>query len=1090
MAYTFVLTIDGVTTPVTDLVYTRTISRVRNLHNRLEPTTNILSFELARDATVRNRLMSAADKVTVTVTKDGSPYFTGYLTDDAKFDILASGVAPMKLQAEDPGIKLLKRKWASVNTVATRWSGLALCNPTTPAASLVHAVAGLAGVTVSPSIAAVATTVAEFVVVDADGKTYWDVLKSLLYCFGYTFGFDTSGRLEIYSFVVGSVSTTKKFSNTATAKNIGPVSISRNRDAYTKVIVAWKAWKTLTVASGIQIFSDTTGGDEAHKANITLQAGEYYPSGATAADNVYSEYRTADDNVIVLADQVTADIAKDAAISILATDNLFKRANLKLKNTDPVLPANIYQLDLKAQTVIIEDTKNKTTAGTDSDKVLDIDGEYVHDTAAADYLAKVVQWFYRYADYTYVLKSSADYQPGDVVQIEDTLASGISNVVMIVTREDSQAANMATYACVGVSAWNGGVTASTELVNNGGSVNNPLQRLENTKTTPIQVVDISEQVKANGSVPVSGSIAIDGYLKSVNYTPGAAGFAINDQGNAEFNDVTVRGEVHAALGEIGGFLISTLLQSAASGRRICLNPIMNRVEIWNNTGTTPVVAMGYLEGLSDPLDRQQQLGSDVRGFWSEEGFSIDINGAMQMAAGRFQITQDASMDVVDGEADKIMRIGNHLGNIGLHFFNSIAGSANNSLAASLIDNGDGRLRITTGLMAADQTKNNEYTGPLVAHNRALIRGTDSSNILTVEALSGSAGIKLAVNGVAKGYLWYNGVDQKLCLDTPDGVVYSNGNPIQTKKLTRQLAKLILSQAWAQTAMPSNSYWQSVCWSQELGLFCAVANSAAIAATSPDGTTWTQRTLPVSASWRAVCWAPSLGLFCAIADNSAIAATSPDGITWTQRALPSSQVWRSVCWSADLGLFCAVHGGGGAATSQDGITWTARTTPGNNWYSVCWSKEKSLFCAMGNNSTVAATSPDGITWTARTLPASVGWASVAWSPELGLFCAVALSSTVAATSPDGITWTQRTMPSASYWTQVIWCPDLEVFAALAGNNSSAISTSFDGITWTNRNTPIAAYWNSICWSNKNGIICAVADRNTAGNVSNICGISYN
>ena len=74
-------------------------------------------------------------------------------------------------------------------------------------------------------------------------------------------------------------------------------------------------------------------------------------------------------------------------------------------------------------------------------------------------------------------------------------------------------------------------------------------------------------------------------------------------------------------------------------------------------------------------------------------------------------------------------------------------------------------------------------------------------------------------------------------------------------------------------MPASAYWNSVCWSPELGLFCAVA-SLTMAATSPDGITWTQRTLPVRAAWWSICWSPELGLFCTVVyNNSTIAATS-------------------------------------------------------------------------------------------------------------------------------------------------------------------------------------------------------------------------
>ena len=115
--------------------------------------------------------------------------------------------------------------------------------------------------------------------------------------------------------------------------------------------------------------------------------------------------------------------------------------------------------------------------------------------------------------------------------------------------------------------------------------------------------------------------------------------------------------------------------------------------------------------------------------------------------------------------------------------------------------------------------------------------------------------------------------------------------------------------WTQRTLPVSTWWRSICWSPELGLFCAVAtnsaNSSNIAATSPDGINWTQRTLPVSASWLSVCWSPELGLFCAVAANSTIAITSPNGINWTQRTLPVSANWQSICWSPELRLFCAI-----------------------------------------------------------------------------------------------------------------------------------------------------------------------------------------
>ena len=105
--------------------------------------------------------------------------------------------------------------------------------------------------------------------------------------------------------------------------------------------------------------------------------------------------------------------------------------------------------------------------------------------------------------------------------------------------------------------------------------------------------------------------------------------------------------------------------------------------------------------------------------------------------------------------------------------------------------------------------------------------------------------------------------------------------------------------WTQRTLPASINWQSVTYGN--GVFVAVVQGSAIAATSPDGITWTQRTLPVSGNWQSVTYGN--GVFVAVAYNSTIAATSPDGITWTQRTLPVSGNWQSVTYGN--GVFVAV-----------------------------------------------------------------------------------------------------------------------------------------------------------------------------------------
>ncbi len=71
--------------------------------------------------------------------------------------------------------------------------------------------------------------------------------------------------------------------------------------------------------------------------------------------------------------------------------------------------------------------------------------------------------------------------------------------------------------------------------------------------------------------------------------------------------------------------------------------------------------------------------------------------------------------------------------------------------------------------------------------------------------------------------------------------------------------------------------------------------------------WTIRVSAEDNDWRSVCWSPELGLFCAVARSGTDdrVMTSPNGIDWTIRVSPADNNWYSVCWSPELGLFAAV-----------------------------------------------------------------------------------------------------------------------------------------------------------------------------------------
>jgi hypothetical protein len=264
--------------------------------------------------------------------------------------------------------------------------------------------------------------------------------------------------------------------------------------------------------------------------------------------------------------------------------------------------------------------------------------------------------------------------------------------------------------------------------------------------------------------------------------------------------------------------------------------------------------------------------------------------------------------------------------------------------------------------------------------------------------------------------------------------------------------------WIIRSSAADNNWRSVCWSPELRLFCAVADTGIgnRVMTSPDGIVWTARVSAADNEWVSVCWSPELRLFCAVAVTGVgnRVMTSPDGIVWTARTSAADNAWFCVCWSSKLRLFCAVAASGTGnrvMTSPDGIVWTARTSAADNaWRSVTYAQGLGLFCAVSSSGTGnrVMTSPDGIVWTARTSAADNDWFFVSWAQDIGLFCVVALTGVGnrVMTSPDGIVWTARTSATNNDYLSVTWAPELGRFCSVSrtgiGNRVMTSASSRD------------------------------------------------
>lgn len=285
-------------------------------------------------------------------------------------------------------------------------------------------------------------------------------------------------------------------------------------------------------------------------------------------------------------------------------------------------------------------------------------------------------------------------------------------------------------------------------------------------------------------------------------------------------------------------------------------------------------------------------------------------------------------------------------------------------------------------------------------------------------------------------------------------------------------------AWGLTStLPQALTYNSIAYSSSLSRFVCVSNT--IAMYSSDGVIWNNIGTFPAIMGKSVCWSPELGMFLAVGNTVAnaatnIAASSPDGITWTQRTLPYTQTWTSVCWSPFLNRFVAVSSSNwnSVAYSSNGIDWYGAAIANYTWLSVCWSEELHLFVAVANANNIAYSS-NGTTWNTTTAPTSFNWTNVIWGGKSGIFMATPSSgsnTSYYATSVNGVDWVMRLFPAMTNCTSLAWIPELGYFYVFT--TSTTYYFSIDGITWSS-GTLATANKYGVAYSYSLGILATIS-----------------
>lgn len=321
-----------------------------------------------------------------------------------------------------------------------------------------------------------------------------------------------------------------------------------------------------------------------------------------------------------------------------------------------------------------------------------------------------------------------------------------------------------------------------------------------------------------------------------------------------------------------------------------------------------------------------------------------------------------------------------------------------------------------------------------------------------------------------------------------------GSASNVNQLT--LKNAVLHADWeTRTPSPSDRNWSSVCWSKELGLFVAVANSGDTSgnrvATTPDGINWTARATPADNSWNSICWSPELELFAAVSNLSArnFSATPAIGInanTFTNAngtyiasassflafefpykafdaSIEDNSKW--YCNYDDFNNLWTPYDVNGNYTGGNNTFYTTvidGTTISGEWiqmqfpfsfalssYTIYSSDiPKEFYIAGSNNGTTWSLVDYTVIPNTTTFTKSISNTSFYNYYRMVIFkshtqiCEIArwdmISNTkTIMTSPNATTWTLRDAPNNSSWSSVAWSPELSIFAAVGTSSSSLL-----------------------------------------------------
>ena len=423
----------------------------QKLMNDLSPSSNKVSVEIS-DWNKVSEIMTRQEDLRATFYDGSTPIFSGYLSNKSTWQLTDSGIKKMSLTFEDVGTRLLGKTFLPSAT-GEEYVDTTLYEFT-------KRICTRCGIVLSSSSARNVSIKA----LVSGRSTCKEILNQVMKETGYVYSFDNYGRMYLYE-IPSTANTSYTFdSSNLWTQNSSAVKSDRNIRKYERTRLEFDEYEN---AVGITVYKDISGKDEEYRnCKIEIPSKGTYPDRTNGLPSTYSctDIQTGKDIVSIsnltplvesIGDVVVSIEKKNSKdISVLITNNTTTNATVtKLEATaDAVM--------VKGTTVLLSGEAVEDSA---SDNVYEMKLTYIHTKDEAENTAKVLDWYYKYSDYSYEFYSKDDLDVGSVVRVNDDSISGLDVVVLITDKVIKGNTNIITYKGVAYSPFKTTVIKDTTV---------------------------------------------------------------------------------------------------------------------------------------------------------------------------------------------------------------------------------------------------------------------------------------------------------------------------------------------------------------------------------------------------------------------------------------------------------------------------------------------------------------------------------------------------------------------------------------------------------------------------------------------------